>query len=114
MAGILLRKSFAQKNMSQVAVAVGAHNLCPAPVRVAQSCNGPGYLVVETGPSATGIELGCGFVQRGITLFAVIDPWLVVLVVFSAKGSFGSLFQDHLLLFPGEFPVLLSVDCHWC
>lgn len=113
MAGVLLCEPFAKENMSQVTVAVGTHYLCPTTVRVAQPCHCTGDLVVKAGPAASGIELGCGFVQWCITLFAVICAWLVVLVVLPAKGSFGSFFKDYTLFFPGKFPVLLSVDGHW-
>lgn len=80
-------ETFPFEDMSEVATACSAGNLCPGhergPVLVTVDRTGNG--IIECWPSTAGIELGCALVQRRSAPPAIVDTWLVKLVIFAGS-----------------------------
>lgn len=93
--------ALALEDVAQVAAAVGTENLNPAhPVVLLVPRHGAGNAVKVSRPSAAGLELVRGLVQRRSATSAGVDAsvWLM-LVIFACAGGFCSLFpKDPELL----------------
>jgi hypothetical protein len=87
------------EHVSQVRTAPRALDLDPHPVRVGQPLDSPRDLLVKARPSAPGIELALGPVQRGSASLALVRPRRGEVLVLSRVRAFGSLPYDDPLLF---------------
>lgn len=87
------------KYMSQMTAAAGADDLRATPVGIGLPLDRTGNLIVEARPSTARIKLVIGTVEWLSALPAAIGPRLLVVVIGSRKGCFGSLFEDDSFLF---------------
>lgn len=92
------RVAFALEHMSEVASAVGAHDLCPlhaeSAVGVSGHCTRHG--IEERRPAAAGLELVLSSVDGRIAAGASVGAraWRV-LVIFAGEGSFGAFLTEN-------------------
>lgn len=92
------RKPLSLEDMTQVAAAVGAHNLRPdgAKASVLVPSHSAGDAVKVRRPAAARVELVRGLVERRVAPGTGVDALLgVVLVKFSSARSFSSLFSEN-------------------
>lgn len=95
MARVFAGKPLPFKNMPQVPVAVGAHNLRTPPVRILYPPYGACDFIVKTGPATAGRKLVLASVQRRIALTTAIGTGRVEVIVLSRERSFRSLMEDN-------------------
>ncbi len=101
MARVFGRKTFAGKDVSEVAAAVGADDLGALPVRVGDTPYRPWDLVVEAGPAAERMEFVRRAIQRRIASFAGVAAGGVMQVVRPGEGPFRALVYDDAFFFGG-------------
>ena len=100
---VLLCKTLADKNVSQVGAAVSTLNLRSHPIRVRQPFNGAGDFVVEDWPTTVRFKLILGTVKFGAAPFADVGAFLPKSKVFSCKRHFGAFVDYDLFFFRSEF-----------
>jgi len=100
---VLLCKTLADKNVSQVGAAVSTLNLRSHPIRVRQPFNGAGDFVVEAWPTTVRFKLILGTVKFGAAPFADVGAFLPKSKVFSCKRHFGAFVDYDLFFFRSEF-----------
>ena len=95
-------ETLALEHMSEMATAIGTHNLgaCHAKGAVLVADDGPGDAVKVGGPPTSGAEFVAGLVQRRVAAGAAVDALLGVMLVVGARArSFGALFTEDAELF---------------
>jgi hypothetical protein len=98
MAGVPESEALALENMAQMTLTGSANDLDPAAIGIRNPLYTAGNLVIETGPSASGVELIVGSVQRAVAPPAVEGSCLLMGTVFTGKGALGTLTDNHILL----------------
>ena len=96
MTNILGCQPFTKKNMAEMTSATGTRDFGPPTVGIGRTPDGARDLVIETGPSATGVEFVRRTVQRRTALPAYIGSGGFMFVETPRKKSFGTLFEDHV------------------
>jgi len=100
--GVPRGEPLALEDVPKVSTATSALDLHPLTVRVGESPNGPGYLLVERGPSAMRLELVLRTVEGCPTLLALVNPRLKVVLILARERRFGTFVENDLLLGPRQ------------
>ncbi len=102
MAAVFVGHSFADKYVSQMAIAVGADDLGAVAVGVGQVLDRASNLIVKTGPAAAGRKLVSRAVEWRIALFADEGAGGIEVIVLAAERRLRALVQNNALLFGVE------------
>lgn len=103
MPGVLGGKALALKNMAQMPSAGSAEYLHPAPIRIRLTTDRTWYLIVETRPTAAGIELILRLEKGSITAPAMVNPLFIESIVLAGEGPFRALEFDDAFFLWREF-----------
>lgn len=103
MTRVFLRHAFADEHMAQVAITVRAAYFGPRAIGIGNAFNRSFDLLVEAGPTTSGMELVVGPVEFRIAAFADVGALLEIVVVLAAEGRFGTLVLNDVSLFFREF-----------
>ncbi len=93
---ILLRESFIEENVPQMASAIRADNLGSISIGIGMSRNGSWNLIIKTWPSAVAIELGIRFVEWRVASTTRISARFLVIGIFADASPLGALAKDHI------------------
>ena len=102
-ASVLGRHSFSAEDMSQVAVAIVAHNFGAKAIRVEMTVDGAGDLVIEAGPAAMTVELVLGAVKRRVASPADERARFLPIGVLAGERPFCALADDDARFFRRQF-----------
>ena len=101
-AGVFFGQAFADKNMAEVAAAIGAEYLGAPPVGVCFFAYRTGYFVIESRPTAAGVELVGRAVQRRFAPPADVFACGKMLVVLARKWALCAFVFDDPFFFRAE------------
>jgi len=93
------REALAFKDVSEMGAACGAGDLCPHAVRIRGALHRSRDFRVEAWPSALGVELVIGTIQRGFAAPADVDAFLPVGLILAREGPLGALMNNDARLF---------------
>lgn len=93
---ILLRESFIEENVPQMASAIRADNLGAISIGIGMSSNGPWNLIIKTWPTAVAIELGIRFVKWSVASTTRVSARFLVIGIFADASPLGALAKDHI------------------
>jgi hypothetical protein len=96
------RESFTREDVPQVAVALCASNLFTHAVPVRVMTNGAGQFLIETGPTALGVELVVRPIQGRAASLAGVRSGPGVVLVLPGEWGFGPLVHDDPLFGAGQ------------
>jgi len=102
MSGVPRGEPFSLEHVAQVTAAPSALDLDALPIGIGDSTYGSFDLPIEGRPPAMGIELVLRSIQRRPALLALVGSGTDGAFVFSGKGWFRALVQDHTLFRPRE------------
>jgi len=91
-------ESLPLEHMAQVASASRALDLHSFAVRIGNATDRSGNLLVEGRPSAMGVELVVGPIERSPALLALVRPGAEIRLVLSRERRLGALVENHALL----------------
>ena len=98
MAGVPRRESLALEDVTEMASATSALDLDALSIRVRKAADSPGDLLVEGRPTAAGVKLVLGSVERRFALLAFVCTGRRIVFILSRKGGFGPFVQNDSLL----------------
>ena len=102
----LERVALAEENVAEVAMAVPAEDLGAPAVGICLAPHGAADLVVETGPTAPGVELVGRTVEGRVAPLTEVGTGQRVVLEFAGERALGAFLQDDVLLRGGQFVVL--------
>ncbi len=100
---ILVGKSFARKYVPEMSAACRTGYFDASAVGVGSSFYSPCDLVVETGPTATGMEFILRTVERGAALPAVVYAFTRKIGILPGERWLGAFVYDNMFFERGEF-----------
>lgn len=112
MPGVFGSHSFPFKYVTEVAAAIGTHNLGPFHTKgsVGMANNGTRNFIVERWPAAAAFKLVRRAVQRCIAPATNKHTRRLMGIIFAGKGSFRAFMHDNLFFFGCEcVPVLILI-----
>lgn len=112
--GVFRRQPLTFEHMAEVAAAIGAKDFYPVPVGVWFMAHRTGYFIVESGPTAAGVELVLGAVEWGLAATTEVGASFEMLVVFAREGVFRAFIgYDVLFLRRQRIPIFLCFGLHF-
>lgn len=106
--GILFGKAFPLKDVTEVALAVVANDLYPAPIGIPNLFDGTGHLIVKTRPAAARAELILTIVQGRVAAAADEDAVDFKVIILVSKRHLGSFMDDDALFLGREGVVIFG------
>ena len=97
MASVSRREPLPLEDVTEVASAPRALDFDPFAVRIGETADRSGDLLVEGRPTAMGVELVVRPIEGSPALLAFVRPGVEVRLVFARERRFGAFVEDHAL-----------------